>query len=147
MVSPITNLQHHYLSRQVGASYASEEVNENNTIDLTDCTPSLSCCNIGGIIPNIITLLRSLEDDTNNRHKKKIMKVCVYSALTALKKKKNNTSKNNLTLTTMDSILAVPQVVIPVMMMPVMRKTSTVCQKAIRSHQPIKIHLNLQERK
>ena len=35
-----------------------------------------------------------------------MMKVYVNSALTALKKKKNNTtgSKNNLTLTTMDSI-------------------------------------------
>ena len=84
------------------------EVNENNTIDLTECTPSPSHSNIGGMIPNIIALLRSLEDDTDNRQKKtkRLMKVCVNSALTALKRNKKNTtcsSNNNMKLTTMDS--------------------------------------------
>ncbi len=75
-MSPIINLismQHYYLSQQVGATCASEEVNGNNTINLTACNPSPSRNRnvVGGMIPNIITLLRSLEDDTDNRQKKK----------------------------------------------------------------------------
>ena len=98
--TPTTPYSSYAATKQVApASFYSPEVNGNNTIDLTDCPPSQHSM---GMVPTFISLLNSLDDDNEKREKKKrkLMKVCVDSARSALKKKRSVEDSGNVKLTT-----------------------------------------------